>query len=61
MLPHPRLGERHFVLRPWADLAPNFWVPPPFSATVADLLARCPNEAAPVRVAPSPWDPPGPP
>jgi 2-amino-4-hydroxy-6-hydroxymethyldihydropteridine diphosphokinase len=40
-LPHPRLAERRFVLRPWANLAPQFEVPAPFEATVADLLRRC--------------------
>lgn len=40
-VPHPRLGERRFVLRPWADLAPNQRVPAPFNATVAELLAQC--------------------
>jgi len=42
-LPHPRLGERRFVLRPWADLAPNFVVPPPFDQTVHSLLDQCPD------------------
>lgn len=40
-LPHPRLGQRRFVLRPWADLAPNFVVPPPFDQTVQSLLDQC--------------------
>lgn len=50
-LPHPRLAERRFVLLPWADLAPDFHVPPPYAATVADLLARCPDtDPPPVRM-----------
>lgn len=42
-LPHPRLAQRRFVLRPWADLAPNQHVPAPFDATVAELLDCCPD------------------
>lgn len=45
-LPHPRLAERRFVLRPWADLAPNLWVPPPFEASVQELLACCPDTSS---------------
>ena len=45
-LPHPRLAERRFVLRPWADVAPNLWVPAPFEQTVETLLSRCPDTAA---------------
>jgi len=45
-LPHPRLAERRFVLRPWADLAPTLTVPPPFDATVQELLATCPDTMA---------------
>lgn len=45
-LPHPRLAERRFVLRPWADLAPNLYVPSPFDASVQQLLARCPDTAS---------------
>lgn len=45
-LPHPRLAERRFVLRPWADLAPNFIVPAPFDQSVHVLLDQCPDEAS---------------
>lgn len=44
-LPHPRLAERRFVLQPWADIAPNLYVPAPFETTVAALLERCPDTA----------------
>jgi len=45
MIPHPRLSERRFVLQPWADLAPDFYIPAPFCASVAALLDRCPDRA----------------
>ncbi len=48
-LPHPRLGERRFVLKPWSDIAPQFFVPAPFEATVQELLARCADAHALVR------------
>lgn len=44
-LPHPRLGRRRFVLRPWADIAPNHRVPPPFDASVQELLEACPDQS----------------
>ncbi|MEL6771632.1 MAG: 2-amino-4-hydroxy-6-hydroxymethyldihydropteridine diphosphokinase [Bacteroidota bacterium] len=44
-VPHPRLAERRFVLQPLADLAPDRVVPR-WNATVADLLAACPDRAA---------------
>lgn len=49
VLPHPRLADRRFVLRPWADLAPNLHVPHPFDATVTTLLDRCPDTDEPRR------------
>lgn len=45
-LPHPRLAERRFVLRPWADVAPNLHVPPPFDAPVCTLHRACSDPAA---------------
>ena len=44
VVPHPRLAERRFVLRPLADLAPRRVVPG-LGATVADLLAATPDRA----------------
>ena len=38
ILPHPRITEREFVLRPWADADPSFVVVG--TDTVQDLLAR---------------------
>jgi 7,8-dihydro-6-hydroxymethylpterin-pyrophosphokinase len=38
-LPHPRLGERRFVLAPLAEIAPDLPVPPG-GLTVARLLSR---------------------
>ena len=36
-VPHLRISERKFVLKPWKDIAPNFRLPEG-SATIADLL-----------------------
>ena len=38
-LPHPRMAEREFALRPLADLAPAY-EHPVLGATIAELLAR---------------------
>lgn len=43
VLPHPRFSDRRFVLQPLADVAPQWTAPAPISATVTDLLARCPD------------------
>ncbi len=42
ILPHPRLAERAFVLRPLADVAPE-WVHPVTGKKLAALMAALPN------------------
>jgi 2-amino-4-hydroxy-6-hydroxymethyldihydropteridine diphosphokinase len=49
-LPHPRLTEREFVLRPLADIRPDL-VLPKQTESVAALLLRLPVSAAVVQVA----------
>lgn len=41
-LPHPRIAERAFVLKPLAAIAPD-WVHPVTGAKIADLLAARPD------------------
>lgn len=40
-LPHPRLDQRAFVLRPLADIVPD-WIDPRTQQTVRQLLAQLP-------------------
>lgn len=51
MLPHPRLAGRRFVLKPWAQVAPQFHVPAPFDASVHALLSACADTSRLTRVA----------
>jgi 2-amino-4-hydroxy-6-hydroxymethyldihydropteridine diphosphokinase len=46
-LPHPRIGERRFVLQPLADIRPDL-VLPGQQGTVAQLLADLPSDGAPL-------------
>ena len=44
-LPHPRLHERRFVLKPLSKIAPNF-VHPTIHREIADLLERCEDQGS---------------
>ncbi len=48
-LPHPRISEREFVLRPLADISPDL-VLPKQTEPVRALLRRLPNSGAVVRI-----------
>jgi 2-amino-4-hydroxy-6-hydroxymethyldihydropteridine diphosphokinase len=44
-VPHPLLAEREFVLRPLADIAPD-WLHPMREQTVTEILAQLPERKA---------------
>ena len=43
VVPHPRMAGRAFVLRPLADIAPD-WRHPATGAAIADLIAQLPPD-----------------
>jgi len=43
IIPHPRMAGRAFVLRPLADIAPD-WRHPVSGASIADLIAQLPPD-----------------
>jgi len=49
-LPHPRIAEREFVLKPLADIRPDLVLPKQTEST-RDLLLRLPKGEAVVRIA----------
>jgi 2-amino-4-hydroxy-6-hydroxymethyldihydropteridine diphosphokinase len=49
-LPHPRMGERSFVLVPLADIAPG-WRHPVTGQSAADMLAILPDREVPKKLA----------
>ncbi len=46
ILPHPRLSERAFVLKPLAEIAPDLHIPAPIDKTVRYLLSVCDDTAS---------------
>jgi 2-amino-4-hydroxy-6-hydroxymethyldihydropteridine diphosphokinase len=57
-LPHPRIGERRFVLQPLADIRPDL-VLPGQRQTIAEMLANLESEEAPLQVVADPNRGPG--
>ncbi|WAC06702.1 MAG: 2-amino-4-hydroxy-6-hydroxymethyldihydropteridine diphosphokinase [Thermodesulfobacteriota bacterium] len=48
-IPHPRIGERNFVLIPFAEIAPQF-VHPVLKRTIKELLETSPDQKKVVKV-----------
>ncbi len=53
-LPHPRLAQRSFVLRPLADIRPEL-IPPGFAESVAELLKNHDAEEEPPQLFAPEW------
>jgi len=39
VLPHPRIAERSFVLKPWTDISPNYKLPE-VNKTISELISN---------------------
>jgi len=39
VLPHPRIAERSFVLKPWTDISPNYKLPE-INKTISELISN---------------------
>ena len=48
-IPHPKIAERKFVLKPWHDIAPNFLVPD-IEKNIAELLQLTDDRSSTRRV-----------
>lgn len=54
-LPHPRIGERRFVLQPLAEIRPE-WILPGQTLSIAELLARLDTDEPPLILVEKPGD-----
>lgn len=43
-LPHPQLAKRRFVLQPWYEITPDYWVIG-IGLTVTQLMQRCKDDS----------------
>ena len=44
-LPHPRIAERQFILKPWCELASQLYIPS-LGHKLSDLCKNCPDDAS---------------
>ena len=45
ILPHPHLSERHFVLKPFSEIAPDH-VPSGYTSSIKELLEECTDKSS---------------